>query len=93
MIYLQKVRNMPTEKSGDLEGRKLISAKDIIARYHLTYQTINYYTDFGLLSMVCKKGNVRYYDGVQVRQRLSKITKLSREGYSLRLIRRKLLGI
>jgi DNA-binding transcriptional MerR regulator len=84
---------MSMEKGTDPEARNLISAKDIIAKYHLTYQTINYYTDFGLLSMVCKKGNVRYYDGVQVKQRLTKITKLSREGYSLRLIRRKLLGI
>jgi DNA-binding transcriptional MerR regulator len=84
---------MSIEKTTDPETRNLISAKDIIAKYHLTYQTINYYTDFGLLSMVCKKGNVRYYDGLQVRQRLVKITKLSREGYSLRLIRRKLLGI
>jgi DNA-binding transcriptional MerR regulator len=81
------------DKEAPLEARRLVSAKDIIAKYHLTYQTINYYTDFGLLSMVCKKGNVRYYDGAQVRQRLTKITKLSREGYSLRLIRRKLLGI
>ena len=40
-----------------------------------------------------KKGNVRYYDGAQVKHRLTKITKLSREGYSLRLIRRQLLGI
>jgi len=81
------------EKAAELEARRLISAKDIIAKYHLTYQTINYYTDFGLLSMVCKKGNVRYYDGMEVKQRLIKITRLSREGYSLRLIRRKLLGI
>jgi DNA-binding transcriptional MerR regulator len=84
---------MSMEKGTDPEARNLISAKDIIAKYHLTYQTINYYTDFGLLSMVCKKGNVRYYDGMQVKQRLTKITRLSREGYSLRLIRRKLLGI
>ena len=76
-----------------LKEHRLISAKDIIAKYHLTYQTINYYTDFGLLSMVCKKGNVRYYDGVEVRQRIGKIVKLAREGYSLRLIRKKLLGI
>jgi DNA-binding transcriptional MerR regulator len=84
---------MAMEKNADHETRNLVSAKDIIAKYHLTYQTINYYTDFGLLSMVCKKGNVRYYDGVEVKQRLIKITRLSREGYSLRLIRRKLLGI
>jgi DNA-binding transcriptional MerR regulator len=90
---MQKVWNMTMEKESDPAAHRLISAKDIIAKYHLTYQTINYYTDFGLLSMVCKKGNVRYYDGLEVRHRLAKITKLSREGYSLRLIRRKLLGI
>jgi len=75
------------------KGNKLISAKEIIDRFHITYQTINHYTDFGLLPLVFKKGNVRFYDSKQVKQRLNKITELASEGYSLRLIRKKLIGI
>lgn len=72
---------------------KLISAKEITAKYKITYQTVNHYTDFGLLPLMIKKGNVRFYDEVLVRQRLTRITKLAQEGYSLRLIRKKLVGI
>ncbi|MGE5309203.1 MAG: MerR family transcriptional regulator [Deltaproteobacteria bacterium] len=72
---------------------KLISAKEITARYNITYQTVNHYTDFGLLPLMIKKGNVRFYDENLVRYRLGKIIKLAREGYSLRLIRKKLVGI
>ena len=72
---------------------KLISAKDITSKYSITYQTVNHYTDFGLLPLVIKKGNVRYYDDAIVRYRLVRIMKLAREGYSLRLIRKKLVGI
>jgi hypothetical protein len=40
-----------------------------------------------------KKGNVRFYDETLVRFRLVRIAKLAQEGYSLRLIRKKLVGI
>ena len=76
-----------------VKGNKLISAKEIMDRFYITYQTVNHYTDFGLLPLVFKKGNVRFYDSKQVKQRLNKITKLASEGYSLRLIRKKLIGI
>jgi len=72
---------------------KLISAKEISSQYHITYQTVNHYTDFGLLPLMIKKGNVRYYDEQLVRYRLPRIAELSQEGYSLRLIRKKLVGI
>ena len=81
------------KKSKNNKQTKLISAKEITKRYDISYQTVNHYTDFGLFPLVLKKGNVRFYDGSQVRRRLVRITKLAREGYSLRLIRRKLLGI
>ncbi len=81
------------KKSRNYRHPRLISAKEITRKYDISYQTVNHYTDFGLFSLVLKKGNVRFYDGSQVRQRLVKITKLAREGYSLRLIRRKLMGI
>jgi DNA-binding transcriptional MerR regulator len=72
---------------------KLISAKEIISKYNISYQTVNHYTDFGLLPMVEKRGNIRFYDHNLVRSRLSQIMKLAGEGYSLRLIRKKLVGI
>jgi DNA-binding transcriptional MerR regulator len=72
---------------------KLISAKDITRKYNISYQTVNHYTDFGLLTLVLKQGNIRFYDDCQVRYRIAKIIKMQREGYSLRLIQRKLLGI
>ena len=71
----------------------VISARDIVDRFHISYQTVNHYTDFGLLQVVFKKGNVRFYNKNEVKIRLSKIEKLAREGYSLRLIRRKLIGL
>jgi len=81
------------EKTKNLKTGKLISAKEITSKYNISYQTVNHYTDFGLLPMLIKKGNIRFYDNSQVRSRLSRIIKLAREGYSLRLIRRKLMGI
>jgi DNA-binding transcriptional MerR regulator len=71
----------------------MISAKDISTKYSISYQTVNHYTDFGLLPVLFKEGNVRFYDDLQVKERLNTITKLASEGYSLRLIRRKLLGV
>ena len=72
---------------------KMISAKEIARLYRLTYQTVNYYTDLGLLSVVSKEGNVRYYDRESVQVRLAEIANMKKEGYSLRLIRRRLIGI
>lgn len=72
--------------------KRMISAKDVIKRYKITYQTINHYTDFGLLPVLVKKGNVRFYDRRVVEKRLKTIADLAKEGYSLRLIRKKLIG-
>ena len=75
------------------DHEKLISVKDIIKIYNITYQTVNHYTDFGLLPVASKRGNVRFYEKDLVEQRLRKIRELVREGYSLRLIRKTLIGI
>ncbi|MCM8819847.1 MAG: helix-turn-helix domain-containing protein [Candidatus Omnitrophica bacterium] len=72
---------------------KIISAKDIVKKYNITYQTVNHYTDFGLLPVLMKKGNVRFYDSEVVERNLKQIEELKKEGYSLRLIRKKLIGI
>lgn len=72
---------------------KMISAKEIASTYNITYQTVNHYTDLGLLTVSVKKGNVRFYDRELVDRHLKKIRELSQEGYSLRLIRKRLIGI
>jgi len=71
----------------------LISAKGITKKYKISYQTVNHYTDFSLLPVSLKKGNVRFYDKNLIEKRLRQITDLIGEGYSLRLIRKKLIGI
>jgi DNA-binding transcriptional MerR regulator len=71
----------------------VISAKDIVHQYNITYQTVNHYTDFGLLPVLMKRGNVRFYDGEVIEKRMKQIEELKKEGYSLRLIRKKLIGI
>lgn len=72
---------------------KFISAKEIVNRYHLSYQKVNRYTDAGLLRAVFRKGNMRLFNRQQVHKRLKQIASLSREGYSLMLIRKRLVGI
>jgi DNA-binding transcriptional MerR regulator len=74
-------------------ANKVITAKEIAEKYAVSYQTINRYSDTGLLNVAFKKGNVRYYDRLHIQRRLSRIFRLTRDGYSLFLIRKKLLGI
>jgi DNA-binding transcriptional MerR regulator len=64
----------------------LISPAEIIKKFHISYQTLNYYTNLGLLCPVIKKGNKRYYQENTLKQRLYKIQKLKDQGYTLRLI-------
>lgn len=71
----------------------LISATEITDRFNITYQAVNHYTNLGLLDVVTKNGNVRMYDRGEVRRRLEKVGQLVREGYSLRLIRKKIIGL
>jgi len=73
--------------------KKMISAQDIMKQYRISYQTVNHYTDLGLLPVSAKRGNVRFYDKRIISQRMKKIRMLVEQGYSLRLIRKKLLGI
>jgi DNA-binding transcriptional MerR regulator len=72
---------------------KFITAKEMSRQYGLSYQIVNRYSDAGLLSIAFKKGNVRFYDRKQVAKRIPQISALARDGYSLMLIRKKLMGI
>lgn len=81
------------KKAKNNNQHKMLSAKDIMNRYDISYQTVNHYTDIGLLPVVGKKGNERFYCGALVGRRLKKIKELTSEGYSLRLVRKLLVGI
>jgi DNA-binding transcriptional MerR regulator len=72
---------------------KFISAQEIVKKYHLSYQKVNRYADAGLLRIVHRSGNTRLFNRKQVHKRLERISALSRDGYSLMLIRKKLVGI
>lgn len=72
--------------------KKIISAQDIVKRFHLPYHTVNYYSAIGLLSILEKRGNQRFYDEDETTRRIEEITTLSREGYPLQLIRKKIVG-
>ena len=72
-------------------SKKTISASEIISKYHLSYQTVNYYTNLDLLPAVKNKGNKRLYDADIVAFRLKRIQELKSEGYPLRLIKKELL--
>ncbi|MBU0547222.1 MAG: helix-turn-helix domain-containing protein [Candidatus Omnitrophica bacterium] len=73
-------------------GKKYISAQEIVAKFNTPYYTINYYTAIGLLPVSAKVGNKRMYEEGLVKERLRKISELAREGYTLNLIQKKLLG-
>jgi DNA-binding transcriptional MerR regulator len=77
----------------NLKSSQMISAKEISNKHNITYQTVNHYTDFALLPVITKKGNVRFYNSNLVDKRFKKIKSLIAQGYSLRLIRKKLVGV
>jgi DNA-binding transcriptional MerR regulator len=72
---------------------RFITVKEIAKKFGLSYQVINRYSDAGLLNIAFKKGNIRYYERKPVEKRMTRISVLAREGYSLMLIRKKLTGI
>ena len=72
---------------------KFITAKEIAGKYEVSYQTINRYSDAGLLNVAFKKGNVRFYERLHIQRRLIQISRMTRDGYSFVLIRKKILGI
>lgn len=64
----------------------MISPEAIIKKFNISYQTINYYTNLGLLIVRKKQGNSRLYDCAEVKKSLVKITDMKNQGYSLKLI-------
>ena len=66
----------------------VITAYQIVRKYSISYQTLNYYTNMGLLTVVKKEKNTRWYKEKEVQKNLADITHLKDEGYPLRLISR-----
>ena len=62
------------------------TANEIVRRYRLSYQTLNYYTTLGLLRVAKRNGHERLYDERDVQHQLQTIGRLKDEGYPLRLI-------
>ena len=69
---------------------KLISTKEIIQRYDLSYQTLNFYTTLGLFNVIERRGNRRLYEESEIRDKISHIKELKNQGYPLTLIIKKL---
>lgn len=67
---------------------KFISTTEIVRKYNISYQTLNYYTNLGLLVPHNKRGNRRLYDEISLRKNLERIQRLKNEGYTLGLIRK-----
>jgi len=69
-----------------MENNVLISSQEIVNKYGISYQTLNYYTSLDLLVVRKRKGNGRLYNEEEVKKSLKRITKLKDKGYPLRLI-------
>ena len=69
-----------------MKDKSMISPREIVKKYRISYQTINSYTNLGLLVVRKRQGNGRLYNNQEVKQRLEKISKLKNRGYPLRLI-------
>lgn len=65
---------------------KLISTQEIVNKFKLSYQTVNYYTNLGILPVRKRIGNKRLYDEKEIGSSIRKIDDLKTKGYPLRLI-------
>ena len=67
-------------------AEKLISSKEVVEKFGISYPMLTHYTNIGLLHMVAKRGNRRLYDPEEIKSRIPKIKEMVNEGYSLRLV-------
>ncbi|GEM_PF-6935727 len=70
------------------EPKAFVTANQIVHRHRLSYQTLNYYTNLGLLHVVKRHGTERLYNAQDVERQLQAVGRLKDEGYPLRLISR-----
>ena len=69
----------------------LLTAHEVVQRHGLSYQTLNYYTNLGLLHVAKRDGNQRLYGAEDVKRQLGEVERLKGVGYPLRLIARLML--
>jgi DNA-binding transcriptional MerR regulator len=67
-------------------AKALISPTEISKIHSISYQTVNYYTNLGLLMVKKRNANNRLYNARQVTACLKKVANLKSQGYSLKLI-------
>ncbi|MBL7131908.1 MAG: MerR family transcriptional regulator [Candidatus Omnitrophica bacterium] len=67
-------------------NKNLISSKEIVAKFAISYPALTHYTNIGLLHVVARNGNKRLYSFQEVKIRIPKIRQLTNGGYPLRLI-------
>ncbi|MBL7130523.1 MAG: MerR family transcriptional regulator [Candidatus Omnitrophica bacterium] len=67
---------------------KIISALEVSKKFNISYQTVNHYTNLGLLIVRKREGNGRLYLESEVSSRLKRVDQLKNEGYPLRIIRK-----
>ena len=67
---------------------EIITAMDVVRKFNISYQTLNHYTNFGLLNAIRKRGsgNKRFYKALEVESNLNKIDDLKGKGYPLKII-------
>jgi DNA-binding transcriptional MerR regulator len=73
-------------KPKNAKDPQVISAVELTHEFHISYQTINHYTNLGLFESVKREGLKRFYNKEEVRSRLNTIKELQSKGYTLRLI-------
>lgn len=71
----------------------LINTSQIINKYHISYQTVNYYTSLGFFVVAKTNGNKRLYEEKNIRAALEKIKELRTKGYPLKIIREEFVNI
>ena len=66
----------------------IITAMDVVRKFNISYQTLNHYTNFGLLNAIRKRGsgNKRFYKTLEVESNLNQIDELKGKGYPLKII-------
>ncbi|MCP4649081.1 MAG: MerR family transcriptional regulator [PVC group bacterium] len=66
----------------------IMTAMDVVKEFNISYQTLNHYTNFGLLNAVKKRGlgNKRLYAASEVKNNLQRIDQLKEKGYPLKII-------
>ncbi|MFH1460786.1 MAG: MerR family transcriptional regulator [Candidatus Omnitrophota bacterium] len=66
----------------------IITAMEVVKKFNISYQTLNHYTNFGLLNAIRKRGlgNKRFYKTSEVKRNLDKIDDLKGKGYPLKII-------